>query len=348
MGVVEMYSKINALMKSICRTMVVSGFLSLSIASSFGQEAMQKDKDDAIKLETTLIQIPVVVRDKGGRYILDLNKQDFTVFEDGMRQTVEFFGTVDEPFSVALVLDTSGSTASQLEFIKSSAIAFIDSLRPHDRVMVIGFSDSVEVKSEMTGNREVLYGAVRSLGSGEFTQVYEAIYTAVWERMQNIEGRKAVILFTDGIDTASSEIVAEDTLDAVIESEDVIMYAIRYNTRPDVERKLEKKVIAGEYIEGKKRMPWGEKRLELDRAYKEADEYLFQLTELSGGVVERADELTDIKGSFQRLANELRQQYLLGYYPAKRDRDDQERKVDVVVNLPGVKVRTRPVYRLSR
>jgi Ca-activated chloride channel family protein len=348
MGVVEMYSEIGARMKSIYRSLLVLVFVSFSLAAALGQEGAQKEKEDAIRLETTLIQIPVVVRDKGGRYILDLNKQDFTIFEDGVRQTVEFFGTIDEPFSVALVLDTSGSTASQLEFIKSSAIAFIDSLRPHDRVMVIGFSDSVEVKSEMTGNREVLYAAVRSLDSAEFTQVYEAVYTAVWEKMQNIQGRKAVLLFTDGIDTASSEIVAEDTLDAVIESEDVILYAIRYNTRPDVEKKLETKVIAGEYIEGKKRMPWSEKRLELDRAYKEADEYLHQLTQLSGGVFEKADELTDIRGSFQRLANELRQQYLLGYYPAKGDRADQERKVDVLVNRPGVKVRARPLYRLSQ
>jgi len=337
----------------ILRELLVRSFhglvlIGICIGSVAGQDSRQREQEDAIKLETTLIQIPVVVRDKGGRYVLDLARQDFVIYEDGVRQTVDFFGTIEEPFSVALVLDTSGSTAAQLELIKSSAIAFIDSLRAQDRVMVIGFSDSVEVKCEMTGDREVMYNAVRSLGAGEFTQVYEAVYTSVWERMQGLPGRKAVILFTDGIDTASSEIIAEDTLDAVIESEDVIIYAIRYNTRPDVERRLERNVINGQYMEGSKGISWDEKRRALDRAYEEADEYLRQLAQSSGGVVERADELMDLKGSFRRIADELRQQYLLGYYPAKRDRDDQDRRVEVQVTRPGSKVRTRPVYRLAR
>jgi Ca-activated chloride channel family protein len=322
------------------------GLLAVSPVAS--QDSKHAEQEEAIKLETTLVQIPAVVRDKGGRYVLDLVREDFEIYEDGLRKTVEFFGTIEEPFSVALVLDTSGSTASQLELIKSSAIAFIDSLRPHDRVMVIGFNDSVEVKCEMTGNREVLYSAVRALSSGEFTQVYEAVYTAVWEKLGGLPGRKAVILFSDGIDTASSEIVAEDSLDAVIESEDVIMYAIRYNTRADVERKLEKKVIDGEFVAGGKSIPWEEKRRELDRAYREADAYLDQLARFSGGIVERADELVDLKGSFRRIADELRQQYLLGYYPTKKNQPDQDRKIDILVTRPGLKVRTRPVYRLVR
>lgn len=320
----------------------------LAVSPVASQGSKHGEQEEAIKLETTLVQIPAVVRDKGGRYVLDLTRQEFEIYEDGLRKTVEFFGTIEEPFSVALVLDTSGSTASQLELIKLSAIAFIDSLRPHDRVMVIGFNDSVELKCEMTGNREVLYSAVKALSSGEFTQVYEAVYTAVWEKLGDLPGRKAVILFSDGIDTASSEIVAEDTLDAVIESEDVIMYAIRYNTRADVERKLEKKVMDGQFVVGGKSISWEEKRRELDRVYREADEYLDQLARLSGGIVERADELVDLKGSFRRIADELRQQYLLGYYPAKKNQLDQDRKVDILVTRPGLKVRTRPVYRLAR
>ena len=214
--------------------------------------------------------------------------------------------------------------------------------------MVIGFNDSVEVKCEMTGNREVLHSAVSALRSGEYTQVYEAVYTAVWERMQDLAGRKAVILFSDGIDTASSEIVAEDTLDAVIESEDVIVYSIRYNTRLDVEKKLSKNVIGDQFVVGGKSIPWDEKRRELDRAYREADDYLSQLAQLSGGIVERADELVDIRGSFRRIADELRQQYLLGYYPTKKEGADQDRKVDILVTRPGLKVRTRPLYRLVK
>lgn len=338
----------SSLVRLAVRIFSTASLVWLCVVAVQGQDLRQKQQDDEIKLETTLIQIPVIVRDKGGRYILDLSKREFSIYEDGVRQTIEFFGTIEEPFSVALVLDTSGSTAAQLELIKASAIAFIDSLRPNDKVMVIGFNDSVEVKCEMTGDRKVLYEAVRSLNSGEFTQVYEAVYTAVWEKLQGIQGRKAVILFTDGIDTASSEIVAEDTLDAVVESEDVIVYAIRYNTRADVEKKLEKKVVGGEYIEGSKRIPWYQKQQELDRAYREADEYLQQLAQLSGGIVERADELVDLKGSFRRLAEELRQQYLLGYYPTNKEKADRDRRLEVLVSRPGSRVRARPLYRSTQ
>src|SRR5205085_9134993 len=214
--------------------------------AAFAQDDRQKpvQPDEPIKLHTTLVQVPVVVKEKGGRYLTDLRKEDFQIYEDGARQSIEYFGTTEEPFNVALLLDSSGSTADQLQQIKAAALAFVDNLRPQDRVLLVEFNDSVRILSDLTSNREQLRRAIADIQSGEYTQVYEAVYTAVWERLADIEGRKAVILFTDGIDTASSEIVEEDTLDAVIESEDVIVYPIRYSTRADVERRIERKFAA--------------------------------------------------------------------------------------------------------
>src|SRR6185295_10487840 len=220
---------------------------SLSLSGSTQKENKQSPAgrdDEPIKLGTTLVQVPVTVSEPGGRYITDLSKGDFSIFEDGVKQHIEFFGSVEQPFSVALLLDSSGSTAAQVEQIKSAALAFVSSMRSRDRAMVISFNDSVEVLCELTSDGETLRRAVASLKPGEFTQVFEAVYTAVWEKLQDVEGRKAVIVFTDGIDTASSEIAEEDTLDAVIESEDVIVYPIRYSTRLDVERKTETRIRA--------------------------------------------------------------------------------------------------------
>jgi Ca-activated chloride channel family protein len=298
-------------------------------------------QDEPIKLKATLVQVPVIASDSGGRYVIDLKKSDFKLLEDGVAQQIEFFGSVDQPFTVALLLDSSGSTMDQLNQIKAAALAFLDNLRPQDRVMIMSFDDSVHIQCDFTSDRGALRRAVESIQPGEFTQVYEAIYTAVWERLRNLKGRRAVIVFTDGIDTASSEIDDEDTLDAVAETEAVLVYPIRYSTRADVERRLRKK---NDY-QGQS----GEERMKvLDRTYRAADEYLEQLAELSGGMLERADTLTDLNGAFARIAAELRQQYLLGYYPTNTKENDSERKIAVQVTRKGVKVRARPGYRVSQ
>jgi Ca-activated chloride channel homolog len=330
---------------------VVLALLVMSVAATQerGQKPASQD-EEPVKLHTTLVQVPVVVSERGGRYVSDLNRDEFAIFEDGVRQNLELFGSVEEPFSAALLLDSSGSTESALEQIKSAALAFIGNLRPQDRVMVVSFNDSVEVLSDLTSNTAKLAAAVRSIKAGQFTQVYEAVYTAVWERMREIPGRKAVIVFTDGIDTASSEISEEDTLDAVIESEDIIVYPIRYATRQDVEQKMEARLRTSISSNGAGAVneKLEQSRRELDRTYREADEYLQQLAEMSGGVLERADRLGDLKSALGKIAEELRHQYLLGYYPTNRQKDDRSRKISVRVTRPGLLVRARPAYRLTQ
>lgn len=306
--------------------------------------------DEPIKLHTTLVQVPVVVSMPGGRYVSDLARPEFTIFEDGVKQNIEVFGSVEEPFSVALLLDSSGSTGAALDQIKSAARAFLTNLRPHDRAMIVSFNDSVQVLSEMTNDPAKLEAAVQSIKPGEFTQVYEAVYTAVWERLRDLPGRKAVIIFTDGIDTASSEISEEETLDAVIECEDIIVYPIRYATRADVERKMETRVrgSANPSYTPAVNTKLEESLRELDRTYRRADEYLQQLADMSGGIVERADRLGDLKSALGRIAEELRHQYLVAYYPTNREKDDHARKITVRVSRPGVIVRARPAYRLTQ
>jgi VWFA-related protein len=322
--------------------------LAQNITPQADKQKPVQSEDEPIKLHTTLVQVPVIVKESGGRYLTDLKKEEFTIYEDGVKRDVDFFGTVEEPFNVALLLDSSGSTVEQLERIKTAALAFIENLRPQDKVMVVEFNDSVRILSDLTGDRKRLETAIADIKPGEYTQVFEAVYTAVWEKLNDVEGRKAVILFSDGIDNASSEIAMEDTLDAVIESEDVIVYPIRYSTRADVERKIEKKFTIQMAASNQKAQEDREKAFrELDRTYREADEYLAELARLSGGVVERADQLTDLKVAFARIADELRRQYLLGYYPPN-NKNDKERRISVRVSRPGAIVRARPGYRVTQ
>lgn len=324
------------------------GFLLLAPLCVAQQNPIDKSRSDKsnesiIKLAATLVQIPVVVSKSGGRYVTDLSKHDFSIFEDGVRQEIEFFGSIDEPFHVALMIDSSGSTVEQLQNIKDSAMAFIRKLKVNDKVMVISFHDSVQIHCELTDDHSLLERAIRSIRPGEYTQIYEAVYTAVWERLNQVIGRKAVIIFTDGIDTASSEITLADTLDAVVESEDVLIYPIRFNTRPDVERRIRNKMSNPLTIEA--RILDGERK-KLDHLYQEADSYLFDLAMLSGGIVERADNINDLDNAFSKIAEELRHQYLLGYYPSSNQNhsNDVVRKIKVTVSRDGLKVRVRPSY----
>ncbi len=188
-----------------------------------------------------------MVSERGGRYVSDMTRDEFSIFEDGVKQNIDVFGSVEEPFSVALLLDSSGSTQATLDQIKSAAMAFLGNLRPHDRVMVVSFNDSVEVLSELTNDTARLGAAVQSIKPGEYTQVYEAVYTAVWEKLRDIPGRKAVIVFSDGIDTASSEISLEDTLDAVIETRghNRLSDPLRHSRGCRTEDRGQAKVIAG-------------------------------------------------------------------------------------------------------
>lgn len=322
------------------------------------QKRQENADDEPVKLQTTLVQVPVVVKDRTERYITDLKKSEFKIFENGIEQEVTFFGTTEEPFNVALLIDSSGSTVEKLNQIKAAASAFIYNLRPNDKVMVMEFNDSVTIHCEMTSNREVLNRAISQIQPGEFTQVYEAVYTAVWERLAEMKGRKAVILFSDGIDNASTELDEEDTFAAITESEDVIVYPIRYNTREDVEHKLELKyanqVLSPEQARAttanlnlKKQPSYEEAMRDLDKTYRRADEYLFELARLSGGVVERADRLTDLQTAFARIADELRKQYLIGYYPSD-EKSDVDRRIVVKVTRPEARVRARPGYKIGQ
>jgi VWFA-related protein len=284
----------------------------------------------------------------GRRYITDLRPEEFSLYENGVKQKIAMFGSVEEPFNVALLLDSSGSTAAQLDQIKSAAATFIAELRPQDRATIATFNDSVQYLSELTSDRAALARAISTIKAGEFTQVYEAVYTAVWERFRKLEGRKAVILFTDGIDTASTELEAADTLDAIIECEDIIVYPIRYNTRDDVERKMEARLRASKKGSGEVEAEIEKQIRELDRTYRSADEYLQQLADISGGVLEQADQLGDLHVALSRIAQELRQQYLLGYYPSNNRDERGSRRIRVDVARPNLKVRARPEYRMSQ
>jgi Ca-activated chloride channel homolog len=197
-------------------------------------EPTNSDDDEVIKVDTNLVSIPVKVVDRNNRFISGLKQEDFQVFEDGKLQQIDYFGNLEEPFTVALVLDMSPSTVFKTSEIQNAAIAFTAQLRPNDKVMVISFDAEVHPLCNPTKDRNVLRNAIRSTSVQQGTSLYEAIdYTM--EKLKTAQGRKAIILFTDGVDTTSRKINLEDNLRRADESE-ALIFPIQYDTYSNVQQ----------------------------------------------------------------------------------------------------------------
>jgi Mg-chelatase subunit ChlD len=188
---------------------------------------------EKVKIDTDLVTVPLIATDRSGMYITDLRKEEFTITEDDVAQEITFFGRVAAPFHVVLLLDTSSSTRDKLKEIQRAANTFLEQLQSVDRVKVISFDDKVNDLNEFTNNRDVLRAAINSTKSGDGTKVYDAVELAV-NMIRRINGRKAIVLFSDGMDWHSDSATFEGTVRA-LDEEGIVVYPIRYETRATTE-----------------------------------------------------------------------------------------------------------------
>ncbi|HEX8422931.1 MAG TPA: VWA domain-containing protein [Pyrinomonadaceae bacterium] len=311
---------------------------------------------DVVRVNTTLVTVPVSVRDRAGRYAPDLARGDFHIFEDGVEQQIAYFAAVDQPFTVALVIDTSGSTNFRLEDIQDAAIAFVNQLKPADRVLVVSFDEDIRVQAEPTSDRAALTKAIRRTRTGGGTRLYDAVNFIIRERLRKIEGRKAVVLFTDGVDTTSRRASYESTLrDA--EELDALIYPVSYNTSRGGTRgggPMQLPLPGGRggiilglpFPRGGTNGPGGGSSGGGPTAsdYRRADAYLRGLANVTGGRLYNGDSVLGLSQAFAWVAEELRRQYSLGYYPKSAGQAGQRRKLKVSVSRPELVVLARDSY----
>jgi VWFA-related protein len=335
------------------------------------------DENGAIKLDTSLVTIPVSVIDRDGKFVPFLKKRDFRLYEDGVEQDIESFNSVETPFHVALVLDTSNSTMFKFNDIQDAAFAFIKQLRQDDQVMVVSFDSKVRFHCDFTSDYDELRRAIDETRVGGSTKLYEAVDKVV-DRLATIQGRKAIVLFTDGVDTASRRANYRNTVEKVEES-GAIVYPIKYDTEGDQQ---------GGGVYGPTTNPWpwpnpspppGRRRWPFSQLvgqlspewrspqwrfsqwpgrapssgggtsddYRRAARYLQDLADRSGGRLYDANTLYNISQAFSNIAEELRHQYSLSYYPTNSKKDGAYRRVKVRVGEPGMIVRAREGYRAA-
>ncbi len=318
---------------------------------------------DVVRVDTSLVTVPVSVLDRQGRFVPNLRREDFSVLENGTEQSIAYFEPAEKPFTVALLLDTSPSTKFHLSEIKEAAIAFAKQLRPEDRLLVISFSHEVLLLTEATNDINTITQVVlANVKEGDSTRLYDAVHLATKERLDRIPGRKAMVLFTDGVDTSSFEATYQSTLHEA-EELDALIYPIKYDTTdymrafqnggsgnvtvvtrstnwPFGSSTTSSQVVYGPLLNGGAPLP-GTTKAEYDRA----DQYLHVLAAKSGGRLYEANDSTQLSEAFTRIAQELRWQYSIGYYPKGATEEGGERRqIRVRVRQSNLAVKARDSY----
>jgi Ca-activated chloride channel family protein len=288
-----------------------------------------------IRIDVALVTVPVLVTDRNGNPLTNLAESDFRIYENNAVQTIARLIPEGEPFHVALMVDRSGSTHFKSGEIQDAAIAFIRALGPEDRVLVVSFDDELHVDADFTGERSRLDQAVRRIQeAGGRTGLYDAIKNIVARRLSRLAGRKAIVLFTDGVDNGSREAGAADTL-ASVQQSDVIVYAIQYDTTKD-------------RIPDRFQVPLPAGYPSFKTLYSRGVRYLSDLTRHSGGRLYQAQTPDTLTTAFRQIADELRRQYTVCYYPANQERDGSLRRIRVTVSRPDVIIHARTSYRAAK
>ena len=379
-------------------SMSIFFFLVISQAAGIGSSGLVT-QDEPIKLNSTLVQVPATVTDRAGKFVTDLSRDDFVLWEDNKRRDISLFSVVKQPFTAVLVLDTSNSAEDRLKAIQEAAVEFTAQLRAGDRMMAISFDNEVKQLTEFTRDRDELANAIRGTESGFGKLLYEAVARSL-EVLRNVEGRRAVILFSDGVDMRSIEATAESNA-RLADEVGAVIYVVRFDTRWWVEaaaREQDAKhpksktpfdvdgriplppdfggpdpaprgipkpnaprieigqqprppVVYEPGIPGSRpqQLPEIERpdpiTSTLNKLYEEADGYLQSITSQTGGRVYLAGTYQDTRAAFAAIADELRNQYLIGFYVAGDKRDGKYHKLRLESSRKGLLIRARPGYR---
>ena len=273
----------------------------------------------AFRAGVDIVSLNVTVQDAVGRYVTDLEQEEFSIFEDGVKQEISFFNRRQQPIALSLLLDSSASMEDKLEDLQVAAKSFVKRLKPNDIAQVIDFDSRVEIRQGFTGNLAELDGAIGKTSAGGSTSLHNAIYIALKElkkvRAVSEEDvrRQALVVFSDGEDT-SSLISFDEVLDLAKRSETAI-YSI---------------ALRGVDTQTK--------------GFREAEFVMRQLAQETGGrsfFPAKIDELTAV---YAQIADELASQYTIGYTSKNGRRDGAFRRVVVQSVRQGLTPRTKKGY----
>lgn len=314
--------------------------LLLILTPTFAQD------DDPIKIDTSLVRLNIGVVNTKGQPITSLGRDDFTVYEDGVKQNIARFEPVVAPFSVVMILDMSGSTLGFRETIRQSAFRFIDALAPDDRVAVIEFYDKVNVRNDFTTDRRTIGNSIIKANGRGKTQLYKALSLAMQKLSNEGKRRKAIIVLTDGVDTA---VQSKDRASLEKVAENDIPSSIKPETADLLNTVLNQADAQGVTVYPLA-LPTGDPKKLADPTpiqvalFTAARDRLRILAQRTGGTLNTINRLEEMGTLYAAVAANLRTLYTIEYAPLNDVRDGKFRSIRVEVKNPELITKTREGY----
>ncbi len=299
-----------------------AGGISLCALAAHPNQSSQpgSSADNPIRAEVTRVNMLFTVTDKKGRFVTDLTKNDFQVFENKKRQNIlEFNSETDLPLRLAILIDTSNSIRDRFRFQQEAATNFINSVvKDQDKAIVVSFDTAAELVSDMTNDTNQLENAVRNLRPGGGTALYDAVYFACRDKLMHDQPmykfRRAMVILSDGEDNDSR--YSRDQALEMAQRADTVIYTISTN---------------------------------ISHVETEGDKVMRYFAEQTGGVAFFPFQAKDLNQSFENIANELRHQYNLFYRPEPLSNDGRYHQVQIKINgRKDLVVRARKGYYARR
>jgi VWFA-related protein len=314
----------------------------------------------SLKVDVDSVLLNVSVRDgRTNRSVAGLRSEDFTVYEDGVQQQVAQLTPMEAPFDLLLLLDVSGSTASYVDLMKEAAIDFTRQLKSNDRIAIATFNSDVRLVQSFTSSRAAAERAIQRIRSGGGTAFYDALMESLDSYMRDLDGRSAIVVFTDGVDNqldraASGSSATFGQLYRRVQESDTMIYTIFLDTEGDVPGMTRSPRIIWPGRRGGIGFPPLPFPIPIpaprpsagQRAtYEEAREQLLQIAEQTGGRMYSPKRIEDLTRVYSEIADDLRIQYQLGYNSSNRTHDGRWRQIKVrITSRPDAVVRTRKGY----
>ncbi len=327
-------------------SMRISKLLILFLLVVFNHLLVSAQDDEIIKVDSSIVRLNVGVVNGKGQPITNLSKENFTVYEDGVKQNISRFEPTVAPFSVVILLDMSGSTLGFRETIRQSAFRFVDALAPEDRVAVVEFYDKVNLRNDFTTDRKKIGNSIIAANGRGKTQLYKALDFALEKLSGEGKRRKAIIVLTDGVDT-----VVRDNdrgfLENIKESE--ISSSIKPETSDVLNRVLNKSDAQGVTIYPLA-LPTGDPFKLADPTpmqiamFSAARNRLQILADRTGGTLNAINRLEEMGKLYAAVAADLRALYTVEYQPINSKRDGKWREVKIETSNPELISKTRQGY----
>ena len=300
---------------------------------------------DVVSVDTTEVMFPVTVRDSNGRFVSDLTRNDFRVFEDGSLQPLSDLALRQVPVDVVLMVDASSSVANNLDDFRRAAQGFAARLQADDRISLIKFDDRIELLQDWTKSRFQLQRALNRIEPGMFTRFNDALMLAARDQFGTAaKSRRAVIILSDGIDNGQGTTTLESALQALIRAQ-VAVYIVANTEISRAAKRAELDTLLGGSESSVKFNQVNIDRLRLGlKVLDQSEENLAQLARATGGKLYRPLTFDALESTYAEVADELRHQYALYFTPLNKSRDGSFRRVRVETANPAFQSHTRVGY----